>query len=240
MRSRIKHGGFALMVSCSVAGCSGSTVGSDTAPGHVCDSGNCPSLTGTWELVGSRVGDVQRSALVTISSGSLVVTTWRGNFQSLQHGNTFDMSFVGGSAYQFAAARTDGPGNAGIIPLPLFGEWDAHAVNAPGCTVSAKPDLASASCSKASGLPDWMEQNGTATLQATRTSALASEFGDFGGEWTFTTAVGASCSIHVEGNTISATCTNARNATGNGSLTLDGDTGHGSTSAGIEFTAQRR
>jgi hypothetical protein len=228
------------MVSCLVAACSGSTVDKGTAPGVQCDSGNCPSLTGTWEVVGSRLGDVQKSALVTVSAGSLVVTTWKGNFQALQHGNTFDMSFVGGSTYKFAAARTEGPGNTGIIPLPLFGEWDAHAANSPGCTVSVKPDVASASCSKASGLPDWMELNGTATLQATRTSTLASQFGDFGGDWTFTTGVGASCSIRVEGQTISATCTNARNATGNASLTLDGDTGHGSTSAGIEFTAQRR
>jgi hypothetical protein len=50
---------------------------------------------------------------------------------------------------------------------------------------------------------------------------------------------GASCTIRFEGTTVSADCTNALNATGTGSFTLDGDTGHGSTSKGIEFSAQR-
>jgi hypothetical protein len=186
------------------------------------------------------MGDVQKSALVTMSSGSLVVQTWKALFQAVLHGNTFDMTLSGSGNYEFSATRTDGPGSAGIIPLPLFGEWDAHAVNTPGCTISAKPDLATATCTKVSGLPDWMESSGAATLRATRTSTLASEFGDFGGEWTFTTAVGASCSIRVEGSTISAECTNARNATGSATVVFEGDSAHGSTSAGIEFTAQRR
>jgi hypothetical protein len=172
-----------------------------------------------------------------------VVNWWKGSFEAVLHGNTFDAAFKsvsGQPGVQFAATRTDGPGSAGIIPLPLFGNWDAHAPNTPGCTISAKPDLATASCTKVSALPDWMERSGSATLQATRTTALASEFGDFGGQWTFTTGTGASCEIRFEGSTISATCTNAGTATGNASFTLDGDTGHGSTSAGIEFTAQRR
>lgn len=220
--------------------------GSGGTAGTTCDAGGCPatsgSLAGTWEVLGSRVGDVQRSALVTVTAGSLVVDEWRGTFQAILHGNTFDVSFVGtnGAHFQFSAAHTPGPGSAGIIPLPLFGDWDAHAANTPGCTISAKPDLASADCTRADALPSWMARNGTATLRATRTSSLASEFGDFGGNWTFSTALGASCTIKVEGNTISAECTNAGEATGSATFTLTGDSGRGSTSKGIEFTAQRR
>src|SRR5262249_44493062 len=155
-------------------------------------------------------------AIVTISSETLVVNEWQGTFQAVLHGNDFDVSFVrnDGGHFQFSAAHTPGPGSAGIIPLPLFGDWDAHAANTPGCTISAKPDLATADCTKANELPSWMARNGTATLRATRSSPLASQFGDFGGNWTFTTALGASCSIRVEGHTISAQCTGAGDATG--------------------------
>jgi hypothetical protein len=240
----MRLGSFAVVIPCFVLSCGSTDTAKDRVPGSTCDGASCPSaapgLAGTWEVIGSRMGDVPKSALVTISSESLVVTSWKAFFQAVLHGNTFDMSLRDSLHYDFAATRADGPGNAGIIPLPIFGDWDAHAANTPGCTISAKPDLATASCTKVGALPDWMERTGVATLQATRTRALASEFGDLGGEWTFTTAVGASCSIRVEGSTISADCTNAGSATGNGSIVFEGDSAHGSTSAGIEFTAQRR
>lgn len=241
----MRQGTFVFVVLSVVSGCGANTVDNGKAPESPCEG--CPpsssSLAGTWEVIGSRVGNVQRSAVVTMSSGSLVVVGWSGTMQAVLRGNTFDVAFVntaGSRGVEFSAARTDGPGNAGSIPLPLFGEWDAHAANTPGCTISARPDHASASCTRAGGLPDWMETGGVATLEATRTSALESQFGDFGGHWTFTTADGASCSIRVEGSTINANCTNAQNATGSGSLVFEGDSAHGSTSAGIEFTAQRR
>jgi hypothetical protein len=250
----MRLGTFTFVVSCFVVSCDSSETGKDRQQGLICDGASCSpaaaGLSGTWEIIGSRVGDNPRSALVAISSRSLLVSGWEGTFQAVAHGNAFDVAFnrtypggfgftSSGLRFGFTATRTDGPGNAGIIPLPLFGEWDAHAQNSPGCTISARPDLATASCTRAGELPVWMQRAGAATLQATRTSALASEFGDFGGEWTFTTALGASCSIRVEGSTISAECTNAGSATGSGSLVFEGDSAHGSTSAGIEFTAQR-
>jgi hypothetical protein len=231
------------MSSCGGSACSGSGGATPTA----CDGGNCSSvpgsLTGTWEVIGSRIGDVQRSALVSVSASALSVVEWRGALEAVLHGDTFDVSFQpssGYSGFQFGATHTEGPGDAGIIPLPLFGDWNAHAANTAGCTISVKQDSASADCTRARELPGWMATNGVATLRAMRTTSLVSDFGDFGGTWAFTAAKGASCTLKVEGSTISATCANAEAATGSANFTLDGDTGHGSTSAGIEFTAQRR
>lgn len=242
----------------SAAGSTGGR-GGTTGPSPTCDAGGCPppaggSLEGTWDVIGSRLGEADKGAIVTFSSQSLVIADWAGTFVAMPRGNTFEMGYWSGAAppplfsqnktfgsfgFEFTATRTDGPGSAGIVPLPLFGRWDAHYANNPGCTITAAPDAASATCSNVLGLPTWMQKFGNATLQATRVQSLDSAFGDFGGEWRLTTGVGASCTIRFEGTTISADCANAADATGNGSITFDGDTAHGSTSKGIEFTAQR-
>jgi hypothetical protein len=197
-------------------------------------------LTGTWEVIGSRLGDVQKSVIVTISPTYLIISSWISTMTVVQRGNAFEatLSRNGRQGAFFTAVRTDGPGDTGIIPVPLFGTWEAHS-SSPGCAIQAGPDSASANCVNVSDFPFWMRQGSAATLTATRTRPLSSVFGDFGGEWTFTTNAGASCTFRFEGSTISAACLNARETTGTASLTIDGDTLHGSTDKGIEFTGQR-
>lgn len=226
---------------------SGGTSSGGVTGGQSCDGGCAPptgnSLTGTWEVIGSRLGGKQQSALVTISPTYLIISAWSGSFNAILRGDTFECTLTQSfrSTKNFGLTRTAGTGDTGIIPLPLFGDWDAHAQNSQGCAIHAASDSASATCTQAGELPDWLRDHlsNAAHLTATRTQTLPSSFGDFGGVWTFTSGYGASCTIRFEETTVSADCQNAHNATGTASFTLDGDTGHGSTSQGIEFTAQR-
>jgi hypothetical protein len=229
-------------VDASVAG--GQAGSSGAAPST---DGGLPELTGTWEIIGSRIGKPPASAIVTISPTVLTVNAAGGGFLSaVAHGNVFDVDFnanVPSVSFtpisMFAAERTALGGDTGIIPLPLFGDWNMHSGNTPGCTVKLEATAAAATCTHVIRLPDWaIRLNGT--LQATREMTLPSAFGDFGGVWHLTTDTGADCTLRFEASTVSSSCTKAKKANGTASFTLDGDTGHGTTSAGIEFTAQRR
>ena len=78
------------------------------------------------------------------------------------------------------------------------------------------------------------------TYSATRVSQLASQLGDFGGQWQLTNGAGANCTATVEGNRVTATCTNAHPLTGSLQLTLGNDCVASGTSGTYELSAHRR
>jgi hypothetical protein len=216
------------------AGCGGNaTTGTKTAPGEV------GALSGSWEIVGSGPSRVQESVLVTVSPTVLTINARGGSVSAAAQGDAFDVSVQWGAHQQsFTAVRTPAQGGGGIIPLPLFGTWTANTPGSTGCDIQAGTESVSATCANVS-LPGWAPRiNGH--LTATKTAGLESEYGDLSGQWSITTDTSATCTLRFEANTASLECRNAPYANGTASVTIDGDTAHGSTSTGIEFTAQRR
>jgi hypothetical protein len=108
-----------------------------------------------------------------------------------------------------------------------------------GCNYNLGPTALSISCtSRVARPPSWPELS-NAIVTASRDESLASILGDIGGRWTVSSG-NATCQAALEGNTVTLTCVNAKSYTGQVTLNVNGDRISGTTSGGIEFTAQRR
>src|ERR1051326_2119165 len=110
-----------------VAGCGGDETSETRTP-----AASGASLTGTWEIIGTGVTGFQESVIVTVSPSTLTVerqASSGGSVSGVAHGDTFDVTYQEckcTAAKDFTADRTAGPGDTGIIPLPLFGDWNMH------------------------------------------------------------------------------------------------------------------
>jgi hypothetical protein len=242
------HGNALVCVEGECRQVSGS--GSGGAAASAQGDGGARSLEGTWDVVGTQYAGQPTSATVTISPSELQVITHGGSFLAVLQGDTFAVAWTYPYAHlgyplpvvtnTFDAARTPGAGTAGIIPLPLFGDWQLLSQRANGCGATLSPTRLSGSCNLVGPGPVWAPSIEDGQLNATRTEPLGSIFGDLGGSWTVALSGGGSCSVRVEGATITSQCNDAQLATGTFSFSYDQTTAHGVTSQGIEFTAQRR
>lgn len=222
---------FSLMV-----GCGGSTD----------DGGNsgAATLEGTWELSGTRYGTNKTTGLISLTAKHLSIQTDGGGvIATLQADGTFavDVNHSYGSEPLRASRTGTGAFNLGPVPLDLSGSWqitDSPAAEGNGCTASLQDGSFEATCldsQRFRWMPDF--SNGSMTCQ--RTSALASQFGDFGGEWSCALSRGGICEFRFEGPTITSSCTNARRMNGTMTVTFNGDLASGLTSTGFEFSAKR-
>jgi len=141
--------------------------------------------------------------------------------------------------------------NSGSFPLALGGHWTL-ASNHETCTLDVAAGTVKGKCN---GRPneynvaadDWpyvipSPENGL-NYVFTRTSALASQFGDFGGQWTAKsdTGSGQGCAFKVEGNTFTSTCMASNDFNGTLHLTIGSDcVASGTTPSGLEVSGRRR
>ena len=136
--------------------------------------------------------------------------------------------------------------NSGSIPLALGGSWSFGA-NDETCTVTVATASASGLCEgpgNTVGTGNWPYSLPSPidgrSYSAIDISQLPSQLGDLGGHWQLSNGWGASCMATVEGNRITATCTNAHPLTGALQLTLGNDCVASGTSGGYELSAHRR
>ena len=139
--------------------------------------------------------------------------------------------------------------NSGSVPLALGGNW-SFSSNGETCTVNVSAAAATGSCQGPGGpgklrghrqlAVSASQSDARRTTAATRVSQLASQLGDLGGQWQLTNGAGATCTATVEGNRITATCTNAHPLTGSLQLTLGSDCVASGTSGTYELSAHRR
>ncbi|HVU04499.1 MAG TPA: hypothetical protein VHE30_22230 [Polyangiaceae bacterium] len=212
--------------------------------------GTATSLEGVWDVVGSTVGYPSTSMVVTLSPTSLLIDNEGGFLHATRQGELWavDSSYtirsrvsdlLGRADRHFPATRTS-PVDAdlGVIPLPLLGDWTIG--NEQDCTGTFGDGSISGGCGPVGPGPEWAPDLDEGSVTATRMETRSSVFGTLGGAWTVTSTKGVACQVTIHDATIMGTCGSASRFAGAFTLQYDQDVVHGSTSNGLEFTAQRR
>jgi hypothetical protein len=154
-----------------------------------------------------------------------------------------------------SAQNTPAPLNVGSIPLALGGAWVFTSMHEQ-CTAQAMAGLMSVRCLSDQfaynvgednmGSINWprgfpLAVNGR-TYSATRSATSASSFGDLGGTWLAQSdvATGRSCTVTVNGPTLTADCT-ADKFKGMTEVTIgDNCIATGVNNTGYEISGRRR
>lgn len=219
-----------------LVGCGGSSDGGGNSGAY--------TLEGTWEVSGTRYGEGETHGMISLTSKHLSIqTTGGGVTASLQDDGTFTatVSHDYGSEPLMAERTQQGAFNLGPVPLDLSGSWkvtDSPAVEGNGCTATLADGSFVATCLDSHRFW-WMPDFSNGSLNCQRTSAIASRFGDFGGQWSCAMSEGGICEFRFDGSTITSSCTNARRMNGTMTITFNGDLASGLTSSGLEFSAKR-
>ena len=138
--------------------------------------------------------------------------------------------------------------NSGSVPLALGGDWSFSSSSGDEiCTLSVAAASATGSCQGSrqyvgggnwpSHLPSPM--NGR-TYTASRITTMTSQLGDLGGQWQLSNGAAGSCTAVLQGNSITARCSEAQPLTGSLQMTLGSDCVASGTSGGYELSARRR
>ncbi|HEU5072823.1 MAG TPA: hypothetical protein VFU02_01590 [Polyangiaceae bacterium] len=195
-------------------------------------------LSGTWDVIVARPDGDASTSTVTLSPTQLLVA---GELEvlALVAGEIIDIAYEGEALRATRQAESDM--DLGILPLPLAGLLRFTGVpdEGAGCDWSLEADEATLLCTDDIDTPNHLPELNDADLRAVRTETLDSVFGELGGRWAVT-AEDVDCSVVFEGNTIDVACARAGSNSGELTVTVDDGRVSGSTSAGIEFTAQRR
>jgi hypothetical protein len=190
------------------------------------------------------------SSIAIVSTGSLDFSgdkleyTRATNQVTWQVGN--DVSRV------IMAENTPAAFDGGSLPIAVGGAWTFSTAKEQ-CMLNVAPTLVTASCLGQPGQPDDLAIGGEdwplyaprgvngRAYSATRTAALASSFGDLGGQWgTRSGATDHSCAVTVADGALTAHCTFDR-FNGTTTLTIDDDcVASGTTQDGVELGARRR
>lgn len=199
-------------------------------------TGGSSDLSGTWDLlIAQPDGDVSTST-VTLSPTRLAVD---GELEllALIADEVIDIAFDGEA---LRATRMAVDLDLGVIPLPFGGSLRFTGVpdEGPACDYDLDTTSLSLVCTDDISTPGDLPELDEANLQAQRTEALSSEFGELGGRWSVT-AEDVECLVVVEGNTIDVECSRG-DSDASVTVTVGAERISGSTSEGVEFTAQRR
>ncbi len=245
--------GFTLVLALAAAtgGCKNDVLGQNPGTGGAggtTGAGGCASnLSGTWDVMATRPGSGTFAWVLTINSATfsmsasgstLLYTTGAGTQLTWTRPN---------NVVPIAVTHSPAALNSGSIPLALGGNW-SFAANAETCTVNVAAATATGSCpgpgTYVGNAGNWPyplpSPRHDRTYSATRVSQLPSQLGDFGGQWQLSNGAGANCTATLEGNRITATCTNAHPLTGSLQLTMGNDCVASGTSGRYELSAQRR
>jgi hypothetical protein len=217
------------------------TGGSDTVTGGTPAAGGATTddLTGTWDVVTS-VGEeitnftiVVTSVSVTLQGGHLRITAapaLEGYAVTHQYRDPPD-------ALDFVPIE-QGELDLGAIPFNVSGEWFLSETGTlDGCTLAVNAEQAVLGCGNANG-PSWLPSPRWSSVSGPKAESLPSIFGDLGGLWLLQ-GTHSSCDVRFERGTIGGAC-RGRSTTTTFQVTFDGDHANGSSSEGLEFSAQRR
>ena len=240
---------LAAVLASSAVGCKDNVLGQNPGTGGSGGAGSCASdLSGTWDVVATRAGSATGTFawVMTISATTFSMSAPSGTLLYTA-GATKQLTWTRpAGVVPVAVTNTSAAVNSGSIPLALGGNWSFSA-NDETCTVNVAAASATGACQgpgNTVGTGNWPyplpSPRHDRTYSATRVSQLASQLGDFGGQWQLTNGAGANCTATVEGNRITATCTNAHPLSGALQLTLGNDCVASGTSGGYELSAHRR
>jgi len=226
----------------ATAGCK-----TDTLPQS---GGSCATdLSGTWDVMATRPGNPSgtRTYVMTISASAFNFSDAGHSFDYSAAGTTKQLTWTSpGNVHRIAVSNNAAAVNTGSLPLAVGGSW-TFTSQYETCTASVTGNLVTGSCQGTGdsqvGGADWpyplpSPANGK-TYSATRSTPLASQLGDLGGQWTALGGQGR-CSVTLEGSGMSASCTQAQGLNGALQLTLGSDCVASGTSGGFELSARRR
>ena len=250
--------------SLGTGGGGGSTARADAAPdvaggggGTSYDAGTggvagCDQdLSGTWDLYTTSLASGSVAATLVLGASGFTFTMTRGQLAYTAAGTKSATYKTSSGTRLITVQNTPAGVNSGSFPLALGGHWTL-ASNHETCTLDVASGTVKGNCN---GRPDeynvaaddWpyiipSPENGLHYLFS-RTSTLASQFGDFGGQWTAKsdTGSGQGCVFKVEGNTFTSTCVASNDFNGNLHLTIGSDcVASGMTPSGLEVSGRRR
>jgi hypothetical protein len=242
-----------LVVALVAAGCSGGSTGS---AGTVCnDAGICtptttPSgagLTGTWDVIASRVGSPQQAGVVELSATRLRVTMGQSVFAyEAGAGPTPTLTWQmrkSSSPDAITVQHTAGVVDSGDLALAMGGTW-SFTEGTASCSGTIGDGSGSAQCNHADLPSIFPRPSSGVTYVGTRTSAAASSFGARGGDWTFVApSQTKGCTARFADSTITLGCTRASGSL-EATVTITFDSSRsslsGTTSSGTELAGTRR
>jgi hypothetical protein len=249
----VATGGTGVVGSGGIPG-SGGTVATGGTGVVGCDQ----DLSGTWDLFATSVGTGIVSATLVVSKEGFSLTARRAQL-NYKAGSAPSATW----AYQnpwygsmstrvIAVESTPAPANTGSFPIAIGGHWVLQS-NTETCVLDVAADKVTGKCT---GLPeahnvgagDWPDEvlpspeNGL-TYTIRRSNPLASQFGDFGGNWTAMSDSGSGqgCNLKLEGNGASTSCRASNSFNGALHLTVGANcVASGVTPSGLEVSARRR
>ena len=237
-----------------LGGSSGAVPDTGTAGRSGCDK----DLSGTWDLFASSLGTgIVRGTLVVSKDGFSLTTSSsqltydaQGPSATWKHSDYYN-EFP--TTRLISVQNTPAAANTGSFPVVIGGHWVLQS-NRETCTLDVAADKVTGNCTVNGsddhnvGGDDWpwdvlpSPENGL-HYTVLRTDALASQFGDFGGNWTARSDSGSpqNCKIKFESNTATTSCNANNNFNGDLHLTIGTDcVASGVTPSGSEVSARRR
>lgn len=230
----------AVWLAASLGACGGTTVEENRSPitgtGGSAAAGD--DLAGVWDVVGTRFGADRTELIITVTEDEFTIAFADGDsITAVRQGDTFNVSSAN---LAFTATRTPSAGDLGAVPLALLGSWELRDVDGFGCSASVAASAIRGTCDNSARLGSTWFPCLAGTAEANKTGDLPSIFGDVGGGWHITTTPdGSSCDVRLEGSTFTATCRGNR-VNGTLEAVVDGASVRGTTTDGVEFSAQRR
>jgi hypothetical protein len=228
--------------------CTGGSTGSAgtpcTGPGP-CTPTTTPAgagLTGTWDLVASRVGKPQETGTVELSAERLRVVMGQSELSYEASGPTLTWQIRASASPDAIAVQHTAAGfDSGDLALALGGTW-SFTEGQSSCAGTVGDGSGSAQCKNARLPAIFPRPSDGATYTATRTGTASSSFGAFGGTWSFVAASQTQgCTASFAGSTITLGCTRVSGSLdATVTITFNGSTLSGTTSAGTELAGTRR
>ena len=238
-------GTFAVVIlpsSIALFGCGGSV---QSGGGDAGDAATTPTsdLTGTWDVVGAVGGDTPKTGSIILGRDRLVVSFGEG---SLAFSTTTGSPVLSWTEATFVEplgfAQAPSSVTLGILPLPLGGHVDITDPARPAVSCSGDLSATSITAGCVGTRPSTLREVPPLNdrIVGTRTSVLASSFGELGGTWTFDNTSGSHCDTTFSGNTVTMALSSKGKADGTLTIVFKDGIASGSTDHGLELTARRR
>ena len=213
-----------------------------TVPTVKCGDENVSSISGTWDVLGSRAGGEQSAAVVTLDKSSFSFAASGRSLTYAVSGATMTLVWRDEKEVPITVTHTDGALALGLFPLPVGGKWAFSSTSGgESCTSSLGPNGFDATCNVRSTPFGRLE----GTVIGQRQQTLSSVFGDLGGVWHLAGKGNGSVVATIAGNTFTAVSTGSGGGPlGNSdswvTVKVCNGTASGKTSDGFEFAATRQ
>jgi hypothetical protein len=228
------------------AGSTGSGTGAGGSAGGCATGVDGATLAGNWHAVGTSIGKPSVEFDISIDAQHVTIQNARGSFVAERNANGFTVTYTddGSVTPKRLAASQQFAGSAalGVVPIDLSGSWTFRNILGPtdsgdhfGCDATLAARSLSGVCSD-THLPSWTRpyDPGPGMATGTKIADGASIFGDLSGTWSVPLRT-ATCTFEFQGTTFSSIC----GKLGAMRITFCGSMASGSTTSGIEFSAQR-